>query len=47
MARIKLSIPQKFKLISHQGENHLVEKSDFPPEISFPPTTFCAIALNL
>jgi hypothetical protein len=30
-----------------QGENHSVEKSHFPPEISFPPTTFCAIILNL
>jgi len=29
-----------------QGENHLVEKSHFPPKNFFPPTTFCTIILN-
>ena len=30
----------------NQGENHLVEKSHFPPKIFFPPTTFCTIILS-
>jgi len=36
----------KNNFLNRQGENHLVEKSHFPPKIFFPPATFCTIILN-